>query len=166
MSAQNIAKRKSPKSVVTAVILCLLGAALFGFSYTIADHTSSLYMTCSVGGIGLLVVGLLKLAFGGRETVYLPTKSPVRSYAIYFESLASDALVNLIEQGRFDEIRDARRKESGPVRLDVQRSKDGRYVALQVMQYVPYAYETVSGTYCIPEEKAPEVAACVGNPAK
>ena len=34
------------------------------------------------------------------------------------------------------------------------------------MQFVPYTYEKVSGTYYFQEGQAPEVAASVGNPAK
>lgn len=161
-----IAKRKSSKAVIAGLILILLGIALYILSTTIHDTTSSLYMVCAVGGFAAVIVGALKLFVGGKETIYLPTKSPVKSYTLYFEALSGDELVRLIEQGKFDEIRAAKRKESGPVRLDVRRSKDDRFVALQVMQYVPYAYENVSGTYCFQEGQATAVAACAGNPAK
>ncbi|WP_281671471.1 hypothetical protein [Rikenella microfusus] len=161
-----IAKRKSSKSVVAGIGLIIIGAGLYFISTILSDTTSSLYMVCTVGGFAAMIVGVLKLCFGGKETIYLPTKSPVKSYSIYFEALSGDELVKLIEQGKFDEIRDARRKESGPVRLDVQRSKDDRFVSLQVMQFVPYTYEKVSGTYYFQEGQAPEVAASVGNPAK
>ena len=161
-----IAKRRSGKAAVAGFGLTIAGIALYLVSTTIHDTSSSLYMVCAVGGFAAMIVGVLKLFVGGKETIYLPTKSPVKSHTLYFEALSGDELVRLIEEGKFDEIRTARRKESGPVRLDVQRSKDGRFVSLQVMQYVPYSYENVSGTYCFQEEQAPEVAACVGNPAK
>ncbi len=161
-----IVKRKNSKSVITSIGLILSGIAFYIFSTTIHDTTSSLYMFCAVSGFSLLFIGLLRLFVGGKETVYLPTKSPVKSYALYFESLSGDELVRLIEQGRFDEIRTARRKESGPVRLDVQRSRDDCFIALQVMQYVPYTYENVSCVHCFEQERASEVAACVGNPVK
>lgn len=161
-----IAKRRSSKAVITGVCLILLGIAFYILSTTIQDTTSSLYMICAVGGFAALIVGVLKLFVGGKETIYLPTKSPVKSYTLYFEALSGDELVRLIEQGKFDDIRAARRKESGPVRLDIQRSRDDRFIALQVLQYVPYTYENVSGTYSFLEEQAPVVAACIGNPAK
>ena len=161
-----IAKRKSSKAVITGVCLILLGIALYILSTTMHDTTSSLYMVCVVGGFAAVFVGALKLFVGGKETIYLPTKSPVKSYTLYFEALSGDELVRLIEQGKFDELRAARRKESGPVRIDIQRSKDDRFVALQVLQYVPYTYENVSGTYCFLEEQAPVVAASIDNPVK
>lgn len=172
MSTQNItaqaqiAKRKSTKSIIWGVALLLLGIVLFIFSTTISDKGSSLYMVSAVGSFAAMIVGLFKLLFGGRETIYLPTKSPVKNYTIYFESLASDVLVELIETGKFGDIQSAKRKESGPVRLDVQRSGDDCFVSLQVLQYVPYNYENVSGTYCFEADDAPQVAACVGNATK
>lgn len=174
MSAQNnsiaieslIVKRKSSKAVITGVSLIVIGILLYIVSTTISDTTSSLYMFCAAGGFAAMIVGLLKLFVGGKETIYQPTKSPVKGYTIYFEALSGDELVELIEKAKFDEIRTARRKESGPVRLDVRRSKDDRFVSLQVMQYIPYAYENISGTYYFHEELAPHVAASVGNPAK
>lgn len=161
-----IAKRKSSKAVITGVCLILLGIALYILSTAIHDTTSSLYMVCAVGGFAAMIVGVLKLFVGGKETIYLPTKSPVKNYTLYFEALSGDELVRLIEQGKFNEIRIAKRKESGPVRLDVQRSGDNRFIALQVMQYVPYTYENVSGTYRFEGEQAVAVADCIGNPAK
>lgn len=174
MSAQNntvaieslIVKRKSSKSVVTGISLVILGIALYILSTTIHDTSSSLYMVCTFGGFASVIIGVLKFFIGGKETVYLPTKSPVKGYTIYLEGVSGDELVELIEKGKFDDIRNTRRKESGPVRLDVQRSKDDRFVALQVMQYIPYAYENVSGTYYFHEEQALGIVAGIGNPAK
>lgn len=159
-------KRRSNKSVITGIGLIILGIALYILSTTIHDTTSSLYMVSAVGAFAALLIGILKLFMGGKETLYLPTKSPVKGYTIYLEGLSGNELVELIEKRKFDDIRTAKRKESGPVRLDIQRSEDDRFVALQVMQYVPYAYENVSGTYYFHEEQAPEVAASIGNPAK
>lgn len=161
-----IIKRKSSKSVIAGISLIALSIALYLLSTTIHDTTSSLYMFSAVGAFAALLIGILKLFIGGKETLYLPTKSPVKGYTIYLEGLSGNELVELIEKRKFDDIRTAKRKESGPVRLDIQRSKDDRFVALQVMQYVPYAYENVSGTYYFHEEQAPEVAASIDNPAK
>lgn len=174
MSAQNntvtieslTAKRRSGKAIAAGIGLVAAGIALYILSTFIHDTTSSLYMICAVGGFAAAIVGVLKLCFGGKRLVYLPTQSPVKNYSLYFEALSGDELVRLVEQGKFDEIRDARRKESGPVRLDVQCSEDGRFLALQAMQYVPYTYENVSGAYFFRDEQAMEAAAAVGYPAK
>ena len=80
--------------------------------------------------------------------------------------LAAEGVTILFISHKLDEIRAARRKESGPVRLDIQRSKDDRFIALQVMQFVPYAYENVSGLHCFQDEQATKVASSIGNPAK
>lgn len=161
-----IVKRRSKRALGLGIGLIASGIALYLASTTIRDTGSSLYMLCTVGAFSAAIVGVLKLFCGGKETLYQPTQSPVEGYSLYFEGLSGSDLVDLIERGRFDDLRAARRKESGPVRLDVRRSRDGRFVALQVLQYVPYVYENLSGTYCFQEERALPVAECVGNPAK
>lgn len=167
LNAENlIVKRRSKRALGLGIGLIASGIALYFASTTIRDTSSSVYMLCTVGAFTALIVGVLKLFFGGWENVYQPTQSPVEGYSLYFDGLSGSELVELIERERFDALRAARRKESGPVRLDVRRSRDGRFVALQVLQYVPYVYENLSGTYCFQEERAVPVAECVGNPAK
>lgn len=167
LNADNlIVKRRSKRALGLGIGLIASGIALYLASTTIRDTGSSLYMLCTVGAFSASIVGVLKLFCGGKETLYQPTQSPVEGYSLYFEGLSGSDLVDLIERERFDDLRAARRKESGPVRLDVRRSRDGRFVALQVLQYVPYVYENLSGTYCFQEERALPVAECVGNPAK
>ncbi|WP_294597603.1 hypothetical protein [uncultured Rikenella sp.] len=173
MSAQNISaqenlivKRRSTKAMLVGTALVAGGILLYLASTTVRDTGSSIYMLCTVGAFTAMIVGILKLFFGGKETVYQPTKSPVEGYSLYFEGVSGQELVDLIERGRFDDLRAVRRKESGPVRLDVRRSRDGKFVALQVLQYVPYVYENLSGTYCFQEEHAVPVVECIGNPAK
>ncbi|WP_274958010.1 hypothetical protein [Millionella massiliensis] len=161
-----VAKRKSVKAVAISTLLIVAGVVLYLLSDNITDNTGSLYMACIAGSFALVVIGLLRICFGDKATLYLPTKSPVRTYRLYFEGISGDELVRLIEQNKFDEIRAARRKESGPVRLDIQRSKDDRFIALQVMQFVPYTYENVSGLHCFQDEQATKVASSIGNPAK
>lgn len=161
-----LTRRKSPKAILTAIVLLIVGAALYLASGALPDNSSSLYMTCVVGGIILMLIGALKLFVGGKETLYQPTKSPIRNYTLYIEALSGDEVARLLTEHRFDELRRARRKESGPVRIDIQRSKDDRFIGLQVMQFVPYSYEPVAEPFWFQDAEATEVAASLGNPAK
>lgn len=161
-----LTRRKNPKAILCAIALIVVGTALYLVSDLLPDNSSSLYMACVVGSLIMGFIGLLKLFVGGKETLYLPTKSPVRSYTLYIEALSGDEVARLLTERRFDDLRRARRKESGPVRIDVQRSKDDRFISLQVMQFIPYSYEPVAEPFCFEGTEAAEVAESVGNPAK
>lgn len=161
-----LTQRKSPKAILCAIALIVAGTALYLVSKLLPDNSSSLYMACVVGGMIVAFIGLLKLFVGGKESLYLPTKSPVRSYTLYIEALSGDEVARLLAERRFDDLRRARRKESGPVRIDIQRSKDDRFICLQVMQFIPYSYEAVAEPFYFEGTEAAEVATAVGNPAK
>lgn len=161
-----LTQRKSPKAILCAIALIVAGTALYLVSKLLPDNSSSLYMACVVGGMIVAFIGLLKLFVGGKESLYLPTKSPVRSYTLYIEALSGDEVARLLAERRFDDLRRARRKESGPVRIDIQRSKDDRFIGLQVMQFIPYSYEAVAEPFYFEGTEAAEVATAVGNPAK
>lgn len=161
-----LTQRKSPKAILCAIVLIVAGTALYLVSKLLPDNSSSLYMACVVGGMIVAFIGLLKLFVGGKESLYLPTKSPVRSYTLYIEALSGDEVARLLAERRFDDLRRARRKESGPVRIDIQRSKDDRFIGLQVMQFIPYSYEAVAEPFYFEGTEAAEVATAVGNPAK
>jgi hypothetical protein len=53
-------------------------------------------------------------------------------------------------------------KEGGNGRLDYMASKDGRFVAVQLLQFVPYTYESVSDKLYYTDDEAAAVARCIG----
>ena len=49
-------------------------------------------------------------------------------------------------------------KKGGNGRLDYLASKDGRFVAAQLLQFVPYTYEAVSGIFYYTDDDAVAVS--------
>ena len=52
-------------------------------------------------------------------------------------------------------------KEGGNGRLDYMASKDGRFVAIQLFQFVPYTYEPVSDKLYYTDDGAVAIARCI-----
>jgi hypothetical protein len=52
-------------------------------------------------------------------------------------------------------------KEGGNGRLDYMISKDGRFVAVQLLQFVPYTYEAVTGLFYYTDDDAISIARCI-----
>lgn len=161
-----LVRRKSKSSVLSGFILIVAALSLYGLTTRMPDHNSALYMFCFIVGIALLFVGLLQLFFMGKEWIYKPTGSPVKTYSLFFESLSADELNRMIRQKEYRQLAEATKKENGPVRLDVQQSRDGQFVGLQVLQYVPHYYENKGEPYYYEGIAALAVAESVGNPAK
>lgn len=53
----------------------------------------------------------------------------------------------MLEERAFDGQKEIRVKNDGGLRIDYMTSQDGRFVAVQLFQYVPYAYEPVSDIF-------------------
>ncbi len=152
-----LARRKNPTLLITCLLLIAVGIALFFLSRSMADKTSTLYMLCSTSGLIMAATGLLLVLFGGKQTIYLPTKSPVKSKTVNVEGLGADALTAMLEEKRYAQIAQLPRVENGPVRLALQFSEDGAYLALQVWHYVPHTYEPASGLHVVEAHLTPEV---------
>ena len=77
------------------------------------------------------------------------------------ESLELQNLQKMIKKNHFPETSRVAFKEGGNGRLDYMISKDGRFVAVQLFQFVPYTYESVSDILYYTDDEAVAIARCI-----
>lgn len=143
----DIKKSTSISSLILSVLLLAAGAALLFFSSKVDDSSSSSGPMLLVGGVALLATGGIRLLVGKKNLIYTPTGSIVKKGSCFFDTGSLSLFREMLEEKAFDGQKEIRVKNDGGLRIDYMTSQDGRFVAVQLFQYVPYAYEPVSDIF-------------------
>lgn len=143
----DIVKRTSVSSVVTSVIICLVGVGAFVASLEMGDSSSTLSMLFMTGGTLLFLLVIFRLFWKSKEWIYLPTGSVAKESACFFDVCDLQALKEALETGNFSNKSDVKVKPNGNVRMDYVMTKDKKFIAAQLFRFVPYTYEPASSVF-------------------
>ena len=119
-------------------------------------------MAFLIGGIILLLFALYRFFTKSQEVVYKPTGSEVRLGSLYMDTVELQNLQLMMKNNDFSRSSRLTFKEGGNGRLDYLASKDGRFLAAQLLQFVPYTYEVISDVYYYTDDDAVAIAHCLG----
>jgi hypothetical protein len=141
--------------MILIAIGCIVGAKAF------EDPNSSM-PTClyTVAAI-LLLSGIIKICVSRTCYIFNPTKSKLYSKTLYFDAKDEIELRNSLEMKKIEGLKALTKKKDGVIKLELMLTNDGQYVALQLFEYIPYAYEAVSPVWCYYEGDAQQLAAFV-----
>ena len=93
--------------------------------------------------------------------VYKSTGSEVRSGSLYMDTVELQNLKQMMVENSVSNSSRLAFKEGGNGRLDYLASKDGRFVAVQLLQFVPYTYEPITGIFYYTDNDAVAVTRCI-----
>ena len=143
---------------ISALILSLLFFSFFlcllFFSSKVEDSSSASGPVLLVGGIAFLVAGGIRLMIRKRSLIYVPTGSLVKKGSCFFDAGDLSVLRRMLEEKTFDGKAEVLPKKDGGVRMDYMVSQDGNFAAVQLLKYVPYAYEPASSVFHYTGEEA------------
>lgn len=146
-SHPDIIKRISVSSLVFSTVLVLAGILAFVSILEVEDRTSAISMTLMVLGAAFFLFGIFRLLWKSKEVVYLPTGSIAKEYSVFFDLKNLDKLTKIVQTNSFSINTDIKSTAGGNVRLDVILSKDNKFAAVQLFQFIPYTYHPVT-TVC------------------
>ena len=151
-------KQISVKQILLSSCIALFG--VMGIVLSLVRHTSgsTLCMAFLTIGILLMLFALYRFFTKSKEMIYKPTGSEVRSDSLYMDSVELQSLKQMMVKNEFSTSSRLVFKEGGNGRLDYMVSKDGRFMAIQLLQFVPYTYEPVTGVYYYADDEAVAVA--------
>ena len=155
-------KRVSIKQILISSILALCGGGGILFSMNDSNSDSSLSMALLSVGVILVIVAFYRFFTKNYEVVYKPTGSEVRSGSLYMDTVELQTLQQMMKKNDFSASSKLVFKEGGNGRLDYLVSKDKKFVATQLLQFVPYSYEAVSDVNYYTDDDAVAVAHCLG----
>ena len=158
-SHPDIAKRTSVSGVLISSVMLLVGILAFGFTFELEDKSSTISMALMVLGTGLFLMGIFRLFWKSKEVVYLPTGSVTKEHCIFFDLKHMDSLTNLVNSGSFSAGTAIKSASSGNIRMDVIRSEDKKFAAVQLFQFVPYNYQPITSVQYFTNDGASAVVA-------
>ena len=154
-------KQISVKQILLSSCIALFGVRGIVLSLVMDKSESILCMAFLTIGILLMLFALYRFFTKSKEMIYKPTGSEVRSDSLYMDSVELQSLKQMMVKNEFSTSSRLVFKEGGNGRLDYMVSKDGRFMAIQLLQFVPYTYEAVTGVYYYTDNDAVVVARCI-----
>ena len=151
-------KQISVKQILLSSCIALFGVMGIVLSLVMDKSESTLCMAFLTIGILLMLFALYRFFTKSKEMIYKPTGSEVRSDSLYMDSVELQSLKQMMVMNEFSTSSRLVFKEGGNGRLDYMVSKDGRFLAMQLFQFVPYTYEPVTGVYYYADDEAVAVA--------
>ena len=151
-------KQISVKQILLSSCIALFGVMGIVLSLVMDKSESTLCMAFLTIGILLMLFALYRFFTKSKEMIYKPTGSEVRSDSLYMDSVELQSLKQKMVKNEFSTFSRLVFKEGGNGRLDYMVSKDGRFLAIQLFQFVPYTYEPVTGVYYYADDEAVAVA--------
>jgi len=142
-----ITKRTKTTGLVVSSLLVLIGLAALIISNRIEEQASSLTMVFMLSGTILVIWGIMRLVWSSKEVVYAPTGSIAKEKSLFFDLKHLDNLKGCVTTGQFLSHDEMRSEESGNIRMDVIVSEDNKFAAVQLFQFVPYAYNPVTSVH-------------------
>lgn len=155
-------KHISIKQILVSSLIALVGVVGIVLSCMVDESDSTLCMALLTVGILLMLFALYRFFTKRYETVYKATGSEVRSGTLYMDAVELQNLQRMMEKNDFSASSRLAFKEGGNGRLDYLVSKDKKFVATQLLQFVPYSYEAVSDVNYYTDDDAVAVAHCLG----
>lgn len=139
----DIVKRTSVASLLYSGVMVLLGIFLFVAVFGMTDNTSTASMTLMVCGTVLILGGIFRIFWKSKQLIYLPTGSVATERSLFFDLKYLNRLTDMLDNLSV-EVAGVKSGASGNVRMDVMITKDSKFVAVQLFQFVPYTYTPVT----------------------
>lgn len=152
-----ISKHISLFSILVTSCFALLGITCVVLSLNIDKNTSIVSMSLLTVGSVLLLFSLYRYFWKCTETIYNPTGSKIGEGTRYMNQADVQTIRLMMESKNFEQL-PASFKEGGNGRMDYMLSKDGKFAAVQLFQFVPYTYEPASEVYYFMDDDAAALA--------
>ena len=155
-------KKISVNQILVSSLITVGGIVAIVLMMVMNESDSSLSMALLTVGILLLLLGIYRFFKKSYDTVYKPTGSIIRTNTLYMDTIELQELQRRLNKNDFSSSSRLAFKEGGNGRMDYMISKDGKFVGVQLFQFVPYTYEPVSDRLYYTDDDAITVANCLG----
>ena len=155
-------KKISVNQILVSSLIALGGIVAIVIMVLMKESDSTLSMALLTVGILLLLLSIYRFFKKSHDTVYKPTGSTIRTNTLYMDTAELQELLRRLKKNDFSSSSRFAFKEGGNGRMDYMISNDGRFVGVQLYQFVPYTYEPISDKLYYIDDDAVIVANCLG----
>lgn len=129
------------KFPATAILIIAIALVLGVYSLLI-NSESSTSMPITAIAVVLLLIGIAKLFFTGKNFKYVPTKEVLEEDVIYFEISQRDMVEKALANGEFRKLKELARSNSTLSLMVELYSSNSESVAIyRLHEYVPHNYQ-------------------------
>lgn len=140
-----IIKKINIQTIILSFILSIAGIISIYACYRQEDTKSSAAMLLLIAGILLIGTGIILLFAKYGKKVYKETNSPIKNNEYYFAREKTELLKKALTKNDFSDLKPVSFSENGSnSRLNIILSEDNNFAAVQLFEFVPYAYHPVS----------------------
>ena len=132
------------KSIYLSIFVCLVSFSIIFLSSWVEDKSSTSYIGGNTLAAVLLIVGFYILLNKRKKLVFSPTNSTLLKGEFYLEGKQLELIKEAVTSNLISDYSQFKLVRSGNVRLDYVVSSDGKFVAVQLFEYIPYKFEAVT----------------------
>lgn len=160
----DIKTQRNLRAILSGCTLTAISLAAFTGTFMLQKASPALSVLALVIGAILLSYAMFLIFRKSSHKIYTPTGSAVEEKTLFFETREKAALLESLESGEFyTSMLPLTTTTNGCIRLDVQRSMDGKFAIAQLLEYEPYTFHPVSPIYHYEHEQAMELGRYVAD---
>ena len=150
----NVAIRKSKKTMAIALLLVLIGIACAVVIVMLPAQTAE-FAPVSLGLVSAtcIIVGIVQLAFGGKVYIYTPTNSKLHGRVFFCTSGKGQETISAIKSKNWAQLEKLIAHNESGVKLEFVTSKDRQFARCQVLTFIPYSFEPLSGVMVLSSQE-------------
>lgn len=164
-SSELLCRKRNIKDIVLSFLMVAAAAAMFFAGETIADKNSSIYLLLVTVAAVLLLIAVVRF-LKSNKFVYKPTGSPLKEHSLFFSPGDLREVTESLSRGDTSALKALYRGQQHGIRLDIVHSKDHKFAAGQVFEYIPHTYEPVSEVFRIEAARAADFCKLVNEIGK
>ncbi len=121
----------------------------------VAAGSHSLWPTFLYSAAAILfIAGIIKLLMGRSNYIYCPTNSRLKKLELYFDDKEKYPLQACLESKEFEKLKQMKRQVNTGIKVEAMVARDSSFIAVQISEFVPYTYETITPVICYYDEDA------------
>ncbi|WP_163223044.1 DUF4159 domain-containing protein [Bacteroides sp. 214] len=150
----DITNRINTFTLVQALAIIFAGVVMLISANKIDENAFILKAVLEIAGLLIILLGAVRFMSKPMIKVYLPTGSAAQELSLFFDLRHADELKKCINSGIFPTNGMSGNDENGNLRMDIILSKDGQFAAVQLFQFIPYAYKPITELQRFTSEEA------------
>ena len=154
-------KHISVYQILVSTLFAIGGVVAVVFALQSEESDTTFSMALLTLGILLLLFAIYRFSWKSFETIYQPTGSAVKKGTLYMDTIELQRIEDMIKKKDFSDSFRSSLKGSGNGRIDYLISQDGRFLAIQLLCFVPYTYEPITDRCYFTDDEAVSIARCL-----
>ena len=148
-----IIENRNIKNVVVAAVCLLVGCVLI-FNSFFFNLDTGVVISLVILGISGVSFGIISYAVQSKQKIYTKTGSVIKTPVFYFSREYLTFAEHLLANSSFDTKKTIPLLADGTVYLYVLSSRDNRFAAVQIFEYISQSFDPVSPIYVFEEEQS------------